>query len=165
MHPAEQRPSRHAAEPVIDRARVRRQTVLLLLVVNTLVVAVGAVVVVDLRRLATPQGTAMRWVHAAVFGECQDYLRYSVADPALPERRAESELCQDLRLATAEARRNSVAIGFEAGAVEERASTATVTVVLRREQEKTTLRLQLVRRDGAWRVLRDRALCESVGCA
>ena len=164
MHPAAQ-PSRHPAEPVIDRERVRRQTVILLLVVNALVLGIATVVVVDLRRLATPEGTALRWVHAAVFGDCRDYLRYSVADPALPERRADAELCQDLRLATAEARRNSVAIGLEAGTVEESAGSATVTVLLRREEEKATLRLNLVRRDGSWRVLRDRALCESVGCA
>lgn len=165
MPPAEQRPAPHPAEPVIDRARVRRQTVILLGVVNALVLGIGLVASVDLRRLRTPEGTALRWVQAAVFGDCRDYLRYSVADPDLPERRAEQELCEDLRLATAEARRNSIAIGLEVAETDERSRAATVTVLLRRESETATLRLHLVRSDGAWRVLRDRALCESVGCA
>lgn len=155
----------HPAEPVIDRARVRRQTVTLLLVVNAMVLAIGLVAAVDLRRLATPEGTALRWVQAAVFGDCKDYLRYSVADPDLPERRADSELCQDLRQATAEARRNSLTIGLGIGSVVEQGSTATVSVVLRRVSEATVLTLHLVRRDGDWRVLRDRGTCESVGCA
>jgi len=155
----------HPAEPVIDRARVRRQTVTLLLVLNALVLGISLVAAVDLRRLATPEGTALRWVQAAVFGDCEDYLRYSVADPELPERRAESELCQDLRQATAEARRNSLTIGLGIGTVEEQESTATVSVLLRRAEQPTVLTVHLVRRDGDWRVLRDRGTCESVGCA
>jgi len=155
----------HPAEPVVDRARVRRQSVLLLLVVNTLVLAMAAVAAVDLRRLGTPEGTALRWVQAAVFGDCRDYLRFSVADPDLPEQRAEEELCRDLRSATAEARRSSITIGMEVGEVQVARDTATVTVLLRREAEEAALALHLVRRGGEWRVLRDRALCESVGCA
>lgn len=147
------------------RARVRRQSITLILVVNALVLGIGAVASVDLRRLRTPEGTALRWVQAAVFGDCKDYLSFSVADPALPEPRAAQELCQDLRQATAQARRQQLAIGLDVAGVSEQPAEATVEVLLRRVEETTTLRVHLVRRDGAWRVLRDRALCESVGCA
>jgi hypothetical protein len=155
----------HPAEPVIDRARVRRQTLTLLLVVNVLVLGIGLVAAVDLRRLRTPEGTALRWVQAAVFGECDDYLRYSVADPDLPDRRAEQELCQDLRQATAKARRESLTIGLEVGTVRTSGGAVTVTVLLRRAEAETTLTLHLVRDEGRWKVLRDAGTCSSVGCA
>jgi hypothetical protein len=155
----------HPAEPVIDRARVRRQTVTLLVVVDLLVLGIGLVAAVDLRRLATPEGTALRWVQAAVFGDCEDYLRFSVADPAVPESRAEQEVCQDLRQATAEARRTSLTIGLAVASVARTDAGATVAVVLVRSGDETSLTVHLVRRDGQWRVLRDVGTCSSVGCA
>lgn len=144
---------------------MRRQTATLLLVVNVLVLGIGVVAAVDLRRLATPEGTALRWVQAAVFGDCDDYLRFSVPDPALPERRAEQELCQDLRQATALARRQSLTIGLAVATVERTGSRATVSVVLRRAEREVALTVHLVRRSAGWRVLRDAGTCASVGCA
>lgn len=155
----------YPAEPVIDRARVRRQTLTLLLVVNILVLGIGLVASVDLRRLRTPEGTALRWLQAAVFGECDDYLRYSVADVDLPDRRAEQELCQDLRQATAKARRESLTIGLDVATVRRSGDTVTVTVRLRRAEEETSLTLHLVRDGGRWKVLRDAGTCSTVGCA
>jgi hypothetical protein len=139
--------------------------VLLLLVVNALVLATGLVASVDLRRLRTPGGTALRWVQAAVFGDCADYLEFSVADTDTHDQRSRDELCQDLRQATAQARNEQLRIGLHLGAVTKRATDATVAVTLTRDGKEVPMSIHLVRRSGRWRVLRDAATCSSVGCA
>lgn len=145
--------------------KTRRQRVLLLLVVDVLVVAVGLVAVVDLRRLQTPGGTALRWVQAAVFGDCDDYLEFSVPDADVQDSRSPRELCTDLRQATAKARNEQLRIGLHLGPVSEAARTATVEVTLTRDGVRTPMQVSLVRHGGRWRVLRDAATCGSVGCA
>ena len=137
----------------------------LLLVLDLLVLGIGAVASVDLRRLRTPGGTALRWVQSAVFGDCADYLHFSVADPSVPDSRAEGELCQDLRQATAEARNQSLTIGLALQRVRTTGSAATVDVRLTRQGQQQALTLHLVKRGGGWRVLRDAGTCGSVGCA
>lgn len=138
---------------------------LLLLVVNALVLAVGLVAAVDLRRLRTPGGTALRWVQAAVFGDCDDYLEFSVPATDVIDRRAPSDLCKDLRQATAQARADQLQIGLHLGKVTSSKTDATAAVTLTRDGNPTPLSVHLVRRNGAWRVLRDAATCASVGCA
>ena len=137
----------------------------LLLVLDLLVLGVGAVASVDLRRLRTPGGTALRWLQSAVFGDCGDYLHFSVADPSVPDSRAEGEVCQDLRQATAEARNQSLTIGLALRQVRTAGDAATVQVTLTRQGQQQALTVHLVRRDGSWRVLRDADTCGSVGCA
>lgn len=137
----------------------------MLMVLNALVLGIGVVATVDLRRLQTPGGTALRWVQAAVFGECDDYLTFSVAAGDVPDGRSRAALCDDLRTATARARVEQLQIGLRVGAVEEHGQRAAVAVVLTRHGVPVTLHLTLVRRDGHWRVLRDAATCQSVGCA
>ena len=151
-------------DPDLSR-KTRRQQVILLLVVNALVLAIGLVAAVDLSRLRTPGGTALRWVQAAVFGDCGDYLDFSVADIDAPETRSPKELCTDLREATAQARNDQLRIGLHRGSVVTRRADATVSIVLTRDGKATPLTIHLVRRDGRWRVLRDAATCSSVGCA
>lgn len=148
-----------------DRSRARRQAVLMLVVLNVLVLAVGLVGAVDLRRLRTPGGTALRWVEAAVFGDCEDYVSFSVSAGDVPDDRTEAALCRDLRAATARARSDSVRIGLHLGAVVQRGTRATVDVVLTRSEQDIPLHLTLVRQDGRWKVVRDAATCQSVGCA
>jgi hypothetical protein len=151
-------------DPELSR-KARRQRVLLLVVVNALVLGIGLVASVDLRRLRTPGGTALRWVQAAVFGDCSDYLEFSMPDIEVPDSRSPKELCEDLRLATAKARADQLRIGLHLGRVTSSATDAIVTVTLTRDGTPTPLSVHLVRRKGAWRVLRDAATCASVGCA
>jgi hypothetical protein len=151
-------------DPDLSR-KARRQRVLLLLVVDALVLAIGTVAAIDLRRLATPGGTALRWVQAAVFGDCDDYLEFSVpsSDPA--ETRSRSELCKDLNAATKDARDHQLSIGLHLGPVMKGPKEALASVTLTRDGTPTQLDVHLVRRDAHWRVLRDTVTCSSVGCA
>jgi hypothetical protein len=151
--------------PPLSAARTTRQAVSLIVVVNLLVLGIGLVAAVDLRRLRTPGGTALRWVQAAVFGVCDDYLDYSVPAGSVHDTRSHAELCHDLRAATQQARSDQLKIGLHLGAVVQHANSATVAVVLTRDGAPTPLTLHLVHRHGHWRVLRDEATCGSVGCA
>jgi hypothetical protein len=139
--------------------------VLLLAVVNALVLGSAVVASVDLRRLRTPGGTALRWVEAAVFGDCADYLGFSVAAGDVPDDRSDAELCKDLRAGTASARNESLRIGLHLGQVVRTGERATVAVVLTRDGTPRSLQLRLVRSHGGWKVVRDAATCETVGCA
>jgi hypothetical protein len=153
-------------EAVADAKRkqkMRRQPFYLIAIVNLLVIGVAATAMVDLRRLRTPGGVALRWTQSAVFGDCDDYLSYSVAVD--PEPRGRAELCKDLRSLTEPARRNNLQIGLALGGVRTSGDTANVTVTLTRKEIPTVLRLRLERRGGDWKVLRDNATCGSVGCA
>jgi len=154
-----------ANEPNPFPPRTRRQAAVMLAVVDLLVLGIGIVACVDLTRLKTPGGTALRWIQAAVFGDCDDYRSFSVSSPSRPETRSEGELCQDLRAATAQARRDQLRIGLHLGEVEQRGSDATAAVTLIRDGQSTTVSVHLVRRDGAWKVLLDERTCGSVGCA
>ena len=145
--------------------KARRQRIVLLVLVNLLVLGSGLVTAVDLRRLRTPGGTALRWVEAAVFGVCGDYLEFSVPASDAPDPRSDADLCRDLRASTDEARTQAATIGLRLGVVSERGSTANATVTLTRAGRDAQLQIHLVRRDGRWRVLRDAATCASVGCA
>jgi hypothetical protein len=149
----------------VDVQKGRRQRLALLVVVNLLILGSGLVTAVDLRRLRTPGGTALRWVEAAVFGVCGDYLEFSVPDTDAPDQRSDEDLCRDLRASTDEARTQVASIGLRLGSVTEHGSAATAAVTLTRAGRDAQLQIHLVRRDGRWRVLRDAATCASVGCA
>lgn len=153
------------AEAAARRARARRQGVVLLVVMDLLVLAVGLTAMVDLRRLRTPGGTALRWVQAAALGDCSDYLGYSVAAADRPEQRTDEVLCADLRAATRTARDSPLSIGLRLTGVQEQGSTARASLVLTRDQKAHDVVVALVRLDGNWKVLRDALTCGSVGCA
>lgn len=146
------------------RAKMRRQPLLLVGLVGALVLGIGITAAIDLRRLATPGGTALTWTQAAVFGDCDDYLEYSVAD-GLQDTRSPEQLCRDLRSATADARATSATIGLTLGQVQERGDRAEVAVTLVRDRRPQEVRMRLVRTDDRWRVVRDTAACAVVGCA
>lgn len=157
-----------AAEAAAERARqrrARRQPLLLLALLNVLVLAVAATVVVDLRRLATPQGTGLAWTQAAVFGDCVAYLKLSEPDPALPDRRTDQEICEDLNQATRTARTEVARIGLRPVGRDVRGASAVVRVRLTRPEGDVTVQLDLRRSHGRWRVVRDATTCASVGCA
>ena len=128
---------------------------------NALVLAVGITGAVDLRRLQTPQGVALRWVQAAVLGGCDDYLSFSISTT---ETRARDEVCHDLQVATQPARNDQSRIGIFLGATERSGMEATVTIAVARDGKRTDEHVHLVRTHGSWKVVRDSVTCGSVGC-
>jgi hypothetical protein len=153
-----------------DRLRkMRRQPLILLGVLNALVLAVGTTAALDLRRLQTPRGTALAWVEAAVFGDCSVYRELSVPDRGTVERRTGTEVCKDLKAATGTARAHAGRIALLPGTALERGGTATSAVGVRRPEGDRTVtvqvEVQLRKVDGRWRVVRDAATCQALGCA
>ena len=106
----------------------------------------------------------MRWAQAAVFGDCGDYLAFSVTDASVTDTRTQQQLCQDLRAATAGARNETAKIGLRLGPVVRHGAKAQVQLVLTRAGVPTTVSLQLARVDGHWRVVRNAVTCGSIGC-
>lgn len=147
------------------RRKAKRQPLLLIGLINVLVLGVAATAVIDLRRLATPQGTALSWTQAAVFGDCGGYLRLSVPDPTVAERRTPDQLCSDLRAKTGTARTNSARIALRPVGSTVRSTTATVRIEVDQAAQPHVVVLELRRTGGQWRVLRDAQTCGSVGCA
>ncbi len=154
-----------ALEEERRRRKMRRQPWLLIGLVQVLVIGTALTAAVDLRRLRTPGGVALAWTQAAVFGDCDDYLRYSVSPPdTVPDRRTAEQVCTDLRAATEQARAQSLTIGLTRGAVVESGDRATVDLTVTRRAEPLTVRVDLVRTGGRWRVVRDAEACR-LGCA
>ncbi|MFN2540307.1 MAG: hypothetical protein ABR549_19435 [Mycobacteriales bacterium] len=143
------------------RARLRRQPLMLIALLGALVLGIGLVSSIDLRRLRTPQGVALRWTQAATFGDCDDYLRFSTG----PEDRARVDLCRDLRAMTQDARQHNIEIGLTVRQVTTRGSTAVVAVDVSRQDEVQHAQIDLRRTDGRWLVLRDATTCAVVLCA
>lgn len=154
-----------AAADARRRARSGRQVLILLALVDALVLGTGLTAMVDLRRLQTPGGTALRWTQAAVFGDCDDYLSYSVGDRSGGDSRTSGELCRDLRASTAQARADSIRIGLALGPVVQQARAAQVEVVLTRDRKPVHVPMRLVQVGGRWKVVRDGPTCAAVGCA
>jgi hypothetical protein len=149
-----------AAADIRRRARMRRQPLLLIGLVGVLVLGVAVVASIDLRRLRTPQGVALRWTQAAVFGDCKDYVRYSTGS----ETRPEVQLCRDLRAATEDARQHNAEIGLRVRAVERHGSSAVVLLDVTRATDVRRARLDLRRAGGRWLVVRDGTTCGVVAC-
>jgi hypothetical protein len=149
-----------AAAETQRRAKLRRQPLILIALTAALVIGTGLVASVDLRRLQTPQGVALRWTQAAVFGNCDDYLRFSTG--ALDRPRA--EVCQALRSATEQARQDNASVGLEVRGVVKRGSSAQVLLRVSRQDGTRTAQLDLRRVGGRWRVVRDAQSCAVVGC-
>jgi len=154
-----------AAAEAKRRVKARRQPLILIALLNVLILGTGVTAMVDLRRLQTPQGTALRWAQAAVFGNCDDYLKYSVEDLTRTDERTPEQLCRDLRASTEPARSDALRIGLRLGRVLRQPYGAEVEIVLTRMKEPVQLDLRLVKVSGHWRVVRDRFTCASIGCA
>src|SRR4051794_17453410 len=143
------------------RARMRRQPLLLIGLVGVLVLGIGIVSSVDLRRLRTPQGVALRWTQAAVFGDCDDYLHFSTGS----DDRSRGDLCRDLRAATEDARQHNIEIGLRVREVSRQGSRAVVAVDVTRRDVTRRAQVALSRRGGRWVVTRDATTCAVIGCA
>jgi hypothetical protein len=150
-----------AAEESRRRARLRRQPLILIALLGALTLGVGLVASVDLRRLQTPEGVALRWTQAAVFGDCKDYLHYSTGSAAQPE----AEVCRSLRASTAEARVHNVDIGLTVRSVTVHGTSAEVVLRIARADEAQLAQLDLRRVAGRWRVVRDEGSCVVFQCA
>ncbi|HWG94447.1 MAG TPA: hypothetical protein VNU66_09505 [Mycobacteriales bacterium] len=137
-------------------ATARRGPVSLVAVCLGVALVVGVTAAVDLRRLRTPEGTAVAWTGAAVYGDCTGYRELGTI--ALDDRG-----CRDLRDATEEAReRPDVDVAPRSARVT--GDRAEVAVVLVRGDDEQRLAVPLVRRDGRWAVDPDDALCAAVYC-
>ena len=149
-----------AAAEAQRRAKLRRQPLILIALTAALVIGTGLVASVDLRRLGTPQGVALRWTQAAVFGNCDDYLHYSTG----PLDRPRDAVCQALRSATQQTRQDNASVGLRVERVTRRSSSALVLLRLTRPDGTRTAQLDLRRVGGRWRVVRDALSCAVVGC-
>ncbi|MCU1602840.1 MAG: hypothetical protein JWO22_3549 [Frankiales bacterium] len=143
------------------RARMRRQPLILLALLQFLVIGIGLVATVDLRRLQTPKGVALRWTQAATFGDCDDYLHFSSGT----DDRARDQICQALRAQTEDARSNNAQIGLAVRRVTTRGATSVVLLDVTRTGDVRHAELHLRRTGGRWRVLRDATSCAVVLCA
>ncbi|MDX6216055.1 MAG: hypothetical protein QOG99_1639 [Frankiales bacterium] len=143
------------------RARMRRQPLILIALLQFLVVGIGLVAAVDLRRLQTPQGVALRWTQAATFGNCDDYLHFSTGN----DDRSRAELCRALRAMTEDARLNNAQIGLAVRHVSSQGSTAVVRLDVSHNKEVRHAVLDLRRTGGRWVVVRDATSCATVACA
>jgi hypothetical protein len=133
----------------------RRGPVSLIAVCLGVALVVGVTAAIDLRRLRTPEGTAVAWTGAAVFGDCTGYRELG------PE--LDQQACRDLREATREAReRPDVEISARSARV--RGDRAEVALEVVRRGVPQRLAVPLVRVDGRWRAAPDDALCAVVYC-
>jgi hypothetical protein len=147
------------------RARMRRQPLILIALLQFLVVGIGLVAAVDLRRLETPQGVALRWTQAATFGSCDDYLHFSIGTSIGTDDRSRAELCRALRAMTEDARLNNAQIGLAVRHVSRHGSTAVVRLDVSHNKDVRHAVLDLRRAGGRWVVVRDATSCATVACA
>jgi hypothetical protein len=154
-------------EPQRQRS-VARGPIGLIAVLAVLCLAVGLVAAVDLRRLQTPEGTALAWTGATVFGDCTAFERRSVPVPGRPDPRSAEQRCADLQEQTQPAREQSASYSIEVLSVQERERAATVRVRVGRpagtRTETRTVDLLLEQRDEGWVVLRTAEACRAVRC-
>ena len=143
------------------RAKLRRQPLILIALTAGLVIGTGVVASVDLRRLRTPEGVALRWTQAAVFGDCDDYLSFSTG----PFDRPRADVCRSLRANTEDARRDNAQIGLKVTRVTTSGRSAVVLLTIRRQGDTREAQLDLRKVSGRWRVVRDDVSCAVVLCA
>ena len=144
-----------------QRARMRRQPLILIGLLEVLVVAVGVVASIDLRRLQTPQGVALRWTEAATFGDCDDYLHFSTG----ADDRTRDDICRVLRGMTEDARQHNLQIRLAVTSVATHGSSSVVTLDVGPTQDPRHAVLHLRKQGGRWLVVRDAGTCTVVLCA
>lgn len=140
--------------------KIRRTGPLTLFLLIVLLVLVGWTTAIDMRRLNTPGGTALSWVEAATFGDCTRYRELSVRPD--DERRSAGDVCTTLRERTKTNRDQQQTIVVRL--IGSRSGEATVDVE-RIGQPTKRAEVNLVKRDGRWRVVLDHDTCDPVGCA
>ena len=139
-----------------DRKRVERSPYVLLGVLLALVLGVGVTAAVDLRRLDTPEGAALSWAEAAVFGDCTRFVLLSSPDPTGGDDARREQLCRDLAT-----RAGALAPLTRVRLIAARPGSA--ELVVERPDGPVPFRVALVD-DGRWKVVVDEAACRPVGC-
>lgn len=140
-------------------ATVRRGPVSLVAVCLGVALVVGVTAAVDLRRLQTPEGTALAWAGAAVFGDCTAYRQLSV--PAFEG----DDRCRALRQRTEAAREDPDDVEVDVVSVRQSGDRASAVVrVVLPERSERRVRLELERDGERWRVRREGPVCEVLAC-
>jgi hypothetical protein len=144
-------------------ATIRRGPVSLVAVCIGVALVVGVTAAVDLRRLQTPEGTALAWTGAAVFGDCTAYRELSARDDG--DDRDDDERCRELRLATQEARDRPGDVEIEVVSTEEGDEQAGAVVRVRQPGgDSQEVPLSMRRRGGGWAVQLTEATCAVLTC-
>ncbi len=143
---------------------VRRTPAVTIGILLVLLLAVGVVTAVDLRRLDTPGGAAQSWVEAALIGDCDRFALLAADPPDRVEQRTDDEVCDALRSGTQDNRDNSASISVRLESARDAGDgTGEAVVVVTRDEVDTPVRLNLVETD-RWRVVLDGDACNPVGC-
>lgn len=142
--------------------KIRRTGPLALLILIILLLLVGWTTAIDMRRLNTPGGTALSWVEAATFGDCSRYRDLSVPPEGVRENRTSGAVCSALRARTQSNREQQTTIVVRL--ISSRTGEATVDVE-QIDQPTRRAEVNLVKRDGRWKVVLDGDTCNPVGCA
>ena len=142
-------------------AKAARGRIITLAVLELLLLAVGIITVIDLRRLNTPEGAALAWTEAALFGECRGYSRLSLPEP--PEQ-GEDARCRELFEQATAARDEASMIAINLRGSQIVGQTARVTVEVTGPTRTVQPTLKLRRQDDQWKVIRDEVACSAIRC-
>ena len=141
-------------------ASLRRGPIGLVAVGVVVALVVGITAAVDLRRLASPRGTALAWTGALLFGDCAAYDRLTAGLSGSARTR-----CQALRDASEAARDRPADVDFSVVRVEQSgASTAVVVRAKVLDRPAVDVPLPLRRSGGRWRVQPTDATCAELPC-
>jgi hypothetical protein len=140
-----------------QRRRLRRTGITVIVLLDTLVIAVGITGSADLRQLSTPQGVARAYVDAAAVNDCQRrldtqthalraaHLAGAAADPRY-DGTPTGRYCQAVHDAFRDDRVTGARVLGRDG------PTATVDVTVDHQGQSRTVHLRLVHTGGRWRV-------------
>ena len=142
-------------------AKAARGRIITLAVLNLLLLAVGVITAIDLRRLNTPEGAALAWTEAALFGECRGYERLSLPD--YPDE-GEGARCRTLFVQAAPTRDVASTIAINPRGSQVAGETATVTVEVASPTRTVRPALSLRKEGDRWKVVRDPQTCAAVRC-
>jgi hypothetical protein len=146
-----------ATNEVRKAATVRRGPVSLVAVCLGVALVVGVTAAVDLRRLRTPEGSAVAFAGAAVFGDCTAYRDLAAGG-------LDDDQCRALRDATEDARERPGDVEVRLASVETAGSAATAVVDVVRQDRDRRVVLALVRRGDRWAVQPDAGACAVLFC-
>jgi hypothetical protein len=145
-------------------ATVRRGPIGLIAVCLGVALVVGITAAIDLRRLHTPEGTALAWTGAAVFGDCVAYRELTVG--LTDDDRDDGEQCRDLRRLTEDARDRPGDVEIEVLEAEEDGDRARAVVRVRRPgvDGDVDVPIEMRPRRSGWQVERADATCAALPC-
>ena len=162
MTQVSERERRETEEFEARRAKkIQRTGPVTLLILIVLLVLVGLTTAIDMRRRNTPGGTALSWVEAATFGDCERYAELSVPPAGDADPRTSGVVCGALRAGTQANREAQTTITVRL--IGSRDGEATVDVE-RTGQATMRAEINLVREGGRWRVVLDGDACNPIGC-